>query len=302
MDPVTSKQDSNPDEPRETVKHRRSDFDETDTFGSAKKAGPPPPGSLAAWLAKSQKAGAAPAPPLPRSTRKGLKRSGDQWWISCDPLAPIPLGSEPATITIGRSTNADVVLPHSQVSRIHGKIKVQGPGSYTYQDNKSSNGSIINGEKETSVELKVGDVITLGPYEIVIHSADSLQAQTAGTSTDTDHGGHTQVMASEPKAAMSGLLKEVPIVEILQGLEFNRKTGTLKVRCRAGQGRLTVCEGHPIQATFADLEHDEALVTIATQREGSFEFSGSVEPGEPKFRSTITALLLEAARRIDEQS
>lgn len=297
---MTPNQDPEPNAPRETVKHRRGSFDETDTFGSAKKSEPPPPGSLAAWLAKSQKAAAAPAPPLPRSTRKNLKRSGDQWWISCDPLAPIPLGNEPATITIGRSTNADVVLPHSQVSRIHGKIKVQGPGSYTYEDNKSSNGSIVNGEKATSAVLKVGDVITLGPYEIVIHSAESLQAQTKDYSTDTDHGGHTQVMAPKQQAAMSGLLNEVPITEILQGLEFNRKTGTLEVRCRQGKGRLTVCEGHPIQASFGDLQHDEALVEIAVQREGSFEFSGQVEPGEPSFRATITALLLEAARRMDE--
>lgn len=290
-----------PNEPRETVKHRRINFDETDTFASpGKPAEPPPPGSLAAWLAKSQKAMAAPAPPLPRSTRKGLARSGDQWWISCDPLAPIPLGNKPSTITIGRSTNADVVLPHSQVSRIHGKIKVQGPGDYVYEDNGSSNGSIVNGEKQPKVVLKVGDVITLGPYEIVIHSAESLQSQTTSAS-DTDHGGHTQVMTQKPKAAMSGLLHEVPITEILQGLEFNRKTGTLEVQCKAGKGRLTVCEGHPIQATFAGLEHDEALVTIAILREGSFEFSGSVEPGEPKFRSTITAILLEAARRIDER-
>lgn len=298
---MTSNQDQDPNEPRETVKHRRTNFDETDTFGSGKKSAPPPPGSLAAWLAKSQKAAAAPAPPLPRSTRKGLEQSGDQWWISCDPLAPIPLGSKPATITIGRSTNADVVLPHSQVSRIHGKIKVQGPGSYTYEDNKSSNGSIVNGEKATSVDLAVGDVITLGPYEIVIHSAETLQSQTAGYSTDTDHGGHTQVMAPKPQAAMSGLLSEVPIAEILQGLEFNRKTGTLAVKCRGAKGALTVCEGHPIQANFAGLENDEALVEIATQREGSFEFTGQVEPGEPKFRKTITALLLEAARRLDEQ-
>ncbi|MEZ6187939.1 MAG: DUF4388 domain-containing protein [Planctomycetota bacterium] len=287
-----------PLEEGETAKHSRINFADTDSFGPAGPSRePPPPGSLAAWLAKNQQATGGPQPP--KAATPSLN-DPNQWWICCDPLPPIPLGQHSATITIGRSRHADVVLPHTQVSRIHGKIRVLGPGRYLYEDNGSSNGSLINGEKQASTELKVGDLIVLGPYEIEIHDAETLKNRSK-LDADTDaEGDLTSVFAAKPQAAMTGVLSEVPISEILQSLEYNRKTGTLLIESRTGRGRLIVAEGYPIQATFGGQYHDEALIGMAGLRQGSFEFSASVEPGEPRFKKTITALLLEAARRVDE--
>lgn len=282
----------------ETSKLSRAEihFEETDTFNTGASTEPPPPGSLAAWLASNQQSASTPAeiPSVP-SPEDAL-----QWWIMCEPLPPIPLGSKAATITIGRSKHADVVLPHSQVSRVHGKIKVVGPGSYRFEDNGSSNGSHLNGERVDTAELKVGDLIAIGPYEIEIHSAESLRNRTRTEADEDAEGEMTSVFSAKPKAAMTGRLNEVPITEILQGLEFNRKTGTLEIHCKLGRGRLVVAEGYPIQATFAEHYHDEALVKMAALREGRFEFSATVEPAEPRFKATITAALLEAARRVDE--
>jgi len=298
---VTAKDPNSRDFPledMETSKLSRSEihFDETDTFNTASSSEPPPPGSLAAWLASNQQAASTP-PAMPSVP---LPEDEDQWWICCEPLPPIPLGSKAATITIGRSKHADVVLPHSQVSRVHGKIKVVGPGEYRFEDNGSSNGSHLNGERVDTAELKVGDLIAIGPYEIEIHSAESLRNRTRTEADEDPEGEMTSVFSATPKAAMTGRLTEVPITEILQGLEFNRKTGTLEIQCKAGRGRLVVAEGYPIQATFAELYHDEALVEMASLREGSFQFSATVEPAEPRFKATITAALLEAARRVDE--
>lgn len=289
-----------------TSKQKRVvDFDETDTFSSLEgPREPPPPGSLAAWLASNQEAATPPPGRRPERKRGAAGKAGadpNRWWICCDPLPPIPLDPSSATITLGRSPAADVVLPHSQVSRVHGKIKVLGPGFYRYEDNGSSNGSILNGEKADKARLQVGDVLTLGPYEIEIHSHETLEKrQKARPNEEELEGDHTRVVENTPQAAMTGRLNEVPITEILQGLEFNRKTGTLQIQSKAGKGRLTVAEGHPIQAKFAELHHDEALIAIALLSEGSFQFSASVEPAEPMFRATITGCLLEATRRQDE--
>jgi hypothetical protein len=283
----------------DTAKHDQLDFHDTETFfrtDSPKKA--PPAGSLAAWLAKSQKVAAAPQPSS--RPRGNGDLSGNQWWICCDPLLPIPLGDEVSSITIGRASHAGVVLPHTQVSRLHGKIKILGPGHFTYEDNHSANGSRLNGKKTQSATLHAGDVLGIGPYEIEIHSTESLRSRSSTDLNECAEGGHTRVVAPESEAAMMGRLSEVPIREILQGLEFNRKTGTLGIQCPAGPGHLIVCEGHPIQAKFAGQDHDEALIRMAGLTEGRFEFSASVEPGEPMFRSTITAILLESARREDE--
>jgi len=277
------------------------DLGDTDLWSSREPSDAPPPGSLAAWLAKTRDEGGAP--PAPRGKRRRSDESAeDQFWICSDLLPAIPLGGEVCTLTLGRSPDADVVLPHSQVSRVHGKIKVLGLGSYIYEDNGSSNGSFLNGSKMVSSKLSVGDVIGIGPYEIELHSSQSLRARSGQSELEPDDGDHTRVMAIEPEAAMTGRLNEVPIAEILQGLEFNRKTGSLGIHSEAGRGYLVVCQGFPIQAAFAGEQDDEAVIRMAGLRDGRFEFNSSVEPGEPRFKASLTALLLEATRRADEQA
>jgi methylglyoxal synthase/pSer/pThr/pTyr-binding forkhead associated (FHA) protein len=83
---------------------------------------------------------------------------------------------------IGRSSDSDLVLDSTDVSRLHGKFFAQG-GNYYFCDVGSRNGSIINGklaEKDHSYKLKDGDIIRIGDFVLMMEDEiiDTQQAET----------------------------------------------------------------------------------------------------------------------------
>lgn len=68
------------------------------------------------------------------------------------------------TVTFGRSTEADVCIPDTKVSRIHAEIR-PWDGEYVIKDLKSRNGTYVNGIRIETAVLKPGDVVRVGPIE-----------------------------------------------------------------------------------------------------------------------------------------
>jgi hypothetical protein len=71
----------------------------------------------------------------------------------------IPLDEE--IIHIGRGIGADLHLDDSSVSRRHA-VLVPCPGGQRILDDRSSNGTFVNGQRVEQADLRDGDVITLG--------------------------------------------------------------------------------------------------------------------------------------------
>ena len=69
-----------------------------------------------------------------------------------------------ASFTIGRQPDNDIVLPTGYVSGHHGRLE-QREGTWNYTDLDSTNGTFVNGERVTQVELKNGDIIRIGDLE-----------------------------------------------------------------------------------------------------------------------------------------
>lgn len=67
----------------------------------------------------------------------------------------------PGTTHVGRSFAADVVLDDQSVSRRHA-IVYQRAGSVRVLDDRSANGTFVNGRRVTEAELSDGDVVLLG--------------------------------------------------------------------------------------------------------------------------------------------
>ena len=67
------------------------------------------------------------------------------------------LGQE--RISIGRSDENGIVLPHESVSREHAFVEPTADGHYAIYDNESKNGIIVNGVKVESALLQNGDVV-----------------------------------------------------------------------------------------------------------------------------------------------
>lgn len=77
---------------------------------------------------------------------------------------------ERPTLSLGRSQDNDVVLTDSElrVSRRHAVIEWNSEKGATLRDGGAVNGTFVNKHKITTpVMLKSGDVITIGPHEIV---------------------------------------------------------------------------------------------------------------------------------------
>ena len=73
-------------------------------------------------------------------------------------------------ITIGRSKDCDIVIPHQMISGLHCIVYKVG-SKLLIEDNNSTNGTLINGKKlEHQLEIKNNDVVTMADksYKISI--------------------------------------------------------------------------------------------------------------------------------------
>lgn len=228
----------------------------------------------------------------PRSalSGKGYDPSEVVAWLVCEPLEPIPVLPD-AQISIGRSAECDVVLRHRSISRKQGIVREVG-GSLLYQDLGSSNGTFVNGRRTKQAKLEPGDVLNFGPYTLEVHSNATVQEL-----EDELDGEGTQVL--EVSSITHGFLHEVPLGEVLQGIEFNQKSGTLRLISGELRGELAIDRGRPLRASFGGKTEDEAVLAMLALAEGRYMFAPELELGAPKVKGTITALLLEASRRAD---
>jgi pSer/pThr/pTyr-binding forkhead associated (FHA) protein len=74
--------------------------------------------------------------------------------------------SKPVT-TIGRSTDCEVTLKASDVSKQHCRIEVK-PGAVVIEDLDSANSTLVNGEAVKRAALKNGDLLKVADYEFEV--------------------------------------------------------------------------------------------------------------------------------------
>ena len=69
-------------------------------------------------------------------------------------------------ISIGRSSDNDIILPSLSVSRTHARIEVAN-GRVFLSDLGSANGTYVNGARCAERALEAGDIVRIGPYKLV---------------------------------------------------------------------------------------------------------------------------------------
>ena len=74
--------------------------------------------------------------------------------------------AEKPRITIGRTTDNDIVLDNRGVSRRHAMIEMGPSGQAVIIDNESLNGTFVNQRKVSEEVLKDHDVISIGKYHL----------------------------------------------------------------------------------------------------------------------------------------
>ncbi len=208
------------------------------------------------------------------------------------PQPPLPLPSD-ATVVIGRSRECDLRLPDTDTSRRHAKI-VCSAGRFVLHDLASTNGTFVNDERVEERELRPGDRIRIGANTVTF-------CQIGATTQPGDDGARTAILdAPTAGEVFRGDLAEIPPFALLQILEMGRNTGVLQIDSDAAPGRLWLRAGTPIHAeTKGQLGFDAALALVAAQH-GRFAFEPQSALPDPTIEASVTDLLLEASRRVDE--
>ena len=99
-------------------------------------------------------------------------------------------GSAPATppgsLKIGRASDNDIVIADVLASRHHATL-IPTPGGTEIRDNKSINGTFVNGGRVDVALLDEGDVVTIGNVDLVFTDGNLVRREE--TAADTGTGG-----------------------------------------------------------------------------------------------------------------
>jgi len=208
-------------------------------------------------------------------------------------------------VTIGRSSELDMVLVEDMVSRKHAKITV-APGKILIEDLGSTNGTFVNGEKVRQARLKEGDRILIGTSILKLVAQEGTPAPEvpdAVVKERLEEAAQKQAAKTNKTSSMTGKIEDIPLPDLLQLFHTSKKNGVLVVT-GAQEGRIYLRQGRVYYAVI-DGEHSlgpqKSFNRIITWEQGDFELQ---PPDGQEFmveldRST-EALLMDALRLMDE--
>ena len=206
-------------------------------------------------------------------------------------------------ITIGRSSELDMVLIEDMVSRRHAKIHT-GNGHVAIMDLGSTNGTFVNGEKIKKVRLKEGDRILIGTSIIKLVAVDPASVMSEQEAKTQLEKRAQQGQKSSSSRAMSGSIEEIPLPDLLQLLSTSKRSGVLSVRGPGGHGQIYLRKGQIYYSTIDDsfdISPRKSAFRLLTWEQGQFD----LEPPDDKsvleeITDSTEALLMEGMRQLDE--
>ena len=212
---------------------------------------------------------------------------------------PLPRNLE---LVVGRVSDADVLILDERVSRKHAKISTRN-GKITIQDLSSRNGTFVNGQQVTTVELKLGDEILIGSSTLKLSSF----SETRVINPPRAKSGQPQPLragATQRSSFMSGSIEEIKLPDLVQLLSDSRKGGVLSIHFGQTTGRIHLRNGQiyyaSIEGNFAVRPY-KALFRMFGWASGSFELGPPEEKAvTEEITDSTTTLLLEGMRHLDE--
>ena len=99
---------------------------------------------------------------------------------------------------------------------------------------------------------------------------------------------------------IEGNLAQIPLVDLLQILAVNRKTGRLAVEREGERAEIALDEGRVVDASMGAAGGEKALYRLLTRREGQFAFVPGATGAERRIARKVEELMLEGLRQADE--
>ncbi|MBV8966545.1 MAG: ATP-binding cassette domain-containing protein, partial [Mycobacteriaceae bacterium] len=237
--------------------------------------GRPPSGPQAAARPPSQaRQPVAPPPPasppgygMPTQIRPAPPRGGDGQNLATSMVRILRGGggAPPAgATTIGRATDNDIVIPDVLASRHHATLVPTASGVEIH-DERSINGTFVNGNRVDRALLGEGDVVTIGNVDLVFKGGTLVRR--TETEADTRTGG----------LEVRGITLVIEKRTLLDNISLSARPGTLTaVIGPSGAGKSTLSkvivgatnpnqgkvafEGHDIHAEYASLRSRIGMV------------------------------------------
>lgn len=110
------------------------------------------------------------------------------------------------------------------------------------------------------------------------------------------------MISKEYLSGMTGTLNQMPLVELFQTLNYNQKTGRLKLNLSNGSAQCLFNTGSIIHAQYGRKTGKQAFFSILGEKEGRFQFIPGLQENEidkPKL-GMFMELLMEGLRILDE--
>ncbi len=99
---------------------------------------------------------------------------------------------------------------------------------------------------------------------------------------------------------IEGNLAQIPLVDLLQILAVNRKTGRLAVEREGEKAEIALEEGRVVDARMGAATGEKALYRLLTRREGQFAFVPGPPGADERIERKVEELVLEGLRQADE--
>lgn len=111
------------------------------------------------------------------------------------------------------------------------------------------------------------------------------------------------MISKEFSSGMTGTLAQMPPVELFQTLNYNQKTGILKLKLENGPALFTFKGGGIVKAEYGRKKGKSAFFSVLGEKDGRFQFV----PGLPETEMALPEigmfmeLLMEGLRKLDEK-
>ena len=129
--------------------------------------------------------------------------------------------------TCGRDTSCDLVLEHSTVSRLHGRIQLAEDGLVSLHDADSSNGTYLNRNdswiRVRKVTLCIGDRIRFGDIEVPLDRLIAVFGKYSNARLEAKH-----FALSHEKTRAGVFVKQSDHGAVLQKPRRNPSTGKIE--------------------------------------------------------------------------
>ncbi|MBL4848224.1 MAG: FHA domain-containing protein [Planctomycetes bacterium] len=180
----------------------------------------------------------------------------------------IPFGK---VTRIGRGTECEVRVSSPRVSRVHAELRWDGQ-QLSVRDLGSHNGTRVNDVRIDKVDLTNDDEIWIGPYRCIYRRLKGVDEDVLGR-VDTE----LQALLDH-EGAFEANVAERDLLELLQALEVQKRTGTLTLtESEVDDGTIVVQDGLLTHVSSGPLKGDRALRALLRRERGRLRLVNEVD-------------------------